>query len=214
MAYRLEKHPRYWVGQEHSMFFRSLQQSLREGPEDFARYTDRRRAWIEDRYHYFPELMLVGCFAYLEGELEEGWIGKYGGKLKRELYVLRLVRNAVVHTAGNLSKLDGYKGRQLNARRGRPPDITAYVRRFVRDLRAGRVTDPKGKTVPEYMSVSRSGVAALNKDAFRRVYILSIELMRCAGRLPSKPDGRSGSEADIGGLSYRSNTNALYEYSP
>ncbi|TDJ66890.1 MAG: hypothetical protein E2O37_01720 [Proteobacteria bacterium] len=60
MANRLEKHPRYWVGQEHSMFFRSLMHSLQRGPEDFASATDRRTAWMLDRYHYFPELMLVG----------------------------------------------------------------------------------------------------------------------------------------------------------
>ncbi len=121
----------------------------------------------------------------MEGELGEGWIGKYGGKLKRELYVLRLARNAFVHTAGNLSKLDRYKGGRVNARRGRPPDITAHVRRFVHNLRAGRVTDQQGGTVPEYMTVSRDSVAALNKHAFRRVYIISIELMRRAGRFPA-----------------------------
>lgn len=182
---QLAQHPDYWVGQEHALFPKSLEQALDDGPKRFVADTDRRTAWFADRSHYFPELMLVGCLAYLEGELRPGWIAKYGGKRRRELYVLRLVRNAIVHTAGDLKGLDAFKKR-VDARKGRPPDITQYVRRFCADLRNRRTRpDLRGRRAEVYMVVDRSGIVRLNDKAFFHLRILTIEVLGNAGRLRS-----------------------------
>lgn len=167
------------------MFVRALAQTLQDVPSGFVANTERRRAWYQDRAHFFPEMMLIGCFAYLEGELHKGWIDKYGEGNRRELYVLRIARNAFVHTSGDLTDLDSYSMKRINGWAGRPKDQRVYVRRFATDLRMGRVRSNRGEEVPPYLEVSRLGVANLNDLAFRRLYVLFNEVMRNAKRLPS-----------------------------
>ncbi len=122
----------------------------------------------------------------MEGECKRGWIQKYGGKRKRELYTLRLIRNAIVHYAGDLTLLAPYKKRNVDARKGRPPDIRAYVRRFVSDVKAGRVCNEKGKRVPVYIELDRIGGVKLKDEAFGELKVLFFYVLRNAGRLPRK----------------------------
>ena len=168
------------------LFFKALRQGLTSGPKQFAEDTERRKLWFADRSHYFPEMMLIGSFAYLEGELGSGWIKKYGGRYKRELFILRHIRNAVVHEAGDLKRLNAFPPKKVDARNGRPPDIAKAVRRFASDLRRGRVTNKDKTVVPTYINVSRQGVATLNDDAFRRLGVLVAVILRNSGRLPSR----------------------------
>ena len=162
--FRLEQHPEYWVGLEHAFFFGALHRLLQYERSRYTSETERRREWIADRAYLFPALMLVGSFLYVEGECKSGWIQKYGGKRKRELYSLRIIRNAIVHEAGDLTLLNSYK--KPNARKGMPPDIRAYVRRFIGDLKAGRVLNEHGQRVAAYIELDRSGIVKLNDKAF------------------------------------------------
>lgn len=183
---QLEAHSDYWEGMEHMLFFRSLMSALSSGSQRFARDTERRVAWLADRSYHFPAMMLIGSFSYLEGELGHGWISSYGGTNKRELYVLKHIRNAVVHHAGNLSQLRPTPRRRIDARRGRPADIPIYVRRFASDLRRGRVKDRNGAAIDAYFVVMRTGEARLNDIAYSRIRFLSHVVMRNAGKLPSQ----------------------------
>lgn len=181
---QLEKHPRYWQGQEHMFYLRALYKILTQVDRIYANETDRRKAWFADRKHYYPELMLIGVFAYLEGELKSGWIDKFGTTMKRELYTLRLIRNSFVHKAGDVSKLNRYKKKNIDARKGRPPNIQAFVRRFISDLENGKIIDVEGTVVPPYISMTRGGEVKLADNAFKRIYQLAIDVLDNSGRFP------------------------------
>jgi cation transport regulator ChaC len=182
---RLEQHPEYWVGQEHAFYFDALRQILGRERDRYIQ-TERRKEWFVDRQYYFPALMLVGGFFYIEGECQSGWIKKYGGKSKRELYTLRFIRNVIVHAAGDLKSHRRYSKKKVNAREGRPPDVRAYVRRFVQNLKAGKVRDHKGRTVLKYIKLERNGVVQLTDEAFPELRRLFFYVLRNAGRLPTK----------------------------
>jgi hypothetical protein len=183
----LADHDGYWVGMEHVFFVKALSAALERGPyEFFAQDTDRRSLWFAERDHLFPEIFLVGCYSYLEGELGSGWIGRHGGRNKRELYVLRIVRDAAVHSAGDINRLDRVSAKRIDARRGRPPDKASYVRRFVTDLRKERVTDQNGIPVPMYLTVDRAAIGHLTSDSFRRFRWLTGQVLRNANRLPNE----------------------------
>lgn len=169
---------------EHSLFPRTLEHALTYGPKHFVEDTDRRQAWFRDSAHLFPDLMLVGCFLYLEGQLGAGWIAKYGRKHKRDLYCMRLIRNAIVHRAGDLKRHRRYKGKEINARKGRPPDINAYVVRYALALKKGEIKDDKNKPIPVYFTVSK-GVVKLNNSAFRVLLSFSFTILRRAGLIPT-----------------------------
>ena len=181
MNSKLENHPKYWVGQEHVLYLKGLAQSLQKGSREFAEDTDRRKDWYKDRAHYFPAIMLVGSLAYLEGELGKGWIKKYGGKNKRELYVLRIVRNAIVHHAGDIGKVS--KPYNFNAREGRPADNLAYVRRFVSNLRTGKIKNKDGLAYPQYIHVHRNGHVELNDKAYFHIRRIAQTTLRNAKRM-------------------------------
>lgn len=183
MATQLQKHPRYWRGMEHSFFTRALKHALTQGVQGFVEGTDRRRAWFQDSAHLFPDFMLVGCFAYLEGQLGQGWIEKYGRKHKRDLYCMRLIRNAIVHKSGDLKKCRHFSGKNINAKRGRPSDINAYVVRYALALKKRNIKDDKGKPIPVYFTVS-NGLVKLNNKAFGVLLSFCVAIYRRAGLTP------------------------------
>ncbi len=170
---------------EHMLFFKSLMSALSSGPERFAEGIERRDAWLADRSYHFPALMLIGSFSYLEGELKHDWINLFGGVHKRELYVLRHIRNAVVHHAGNLHQLRTIPPKRINARRGRPANISTYVRRFASDLRRGQVKDQKGTKIVAYFEVSRAGEVRLNDIGYSRIRVLCHAVLANAGKFSS-----------------------------
>lgn len=176
----LKDHPEYWNGMEHTLFFRSLKSALSGGSKRFAEDTERRELWVQESMHYFPEMMLIGSFSYLEGQLGKNWVPKYGGRRKRELYVLRHIRNACVHTNGDLKALTPFR-RNINARKGRPANIEVYVRRFASDLRRQKIRDDKGNVYPAFIEISRKGCVTLEQDAFMIVQALSNYVCSNAG---------------------------------
>jgi len=184
MKTELQKHPKYWRGMEHSLFPRALQHALTYGSEHFAEDTDRHQAWFRDSAHLFADLMLVGCFLYLEGRLGAGWIAKYGRKHKRDLYCMKLIRNAIVHSAGDLKRHRQYKGKNINTRKGRPPDVNAYVVRYALALKKGEIKDDKNNPIPAYFTVSK-GVVKLNDNAFGVLLAFSLTILRRAGLIPT-----------------------------
>lgn len=177
----LEQHPNYWKGQEHALYFAALDRLLQYERTRFTSETEGRQLWFADRAYHFPALMLIGSYIYIEGECKSGWIQKYGGKRKRELYVLRIIRNAIVHEAGDLTLLKPYRG--PNARDGRPSDIRAYVRRFIGDLKAGRVCNEHGHSILAYLELDRRGSVKLNDKAFIHLKRLFGYVLKNAGRI-------------------------------
>ena len=182
--HELEQHPQYWPGQEHAFYVHALHRLLKHERQRYTSETERREAWFADRAYHFPALMLVGCFSYIEGVFGRGWIQNFGGRRKRELFVLRVIRNAIVHEAGDLKSLLPYK--KPHARKGRPSNIRMYVRRFVHDLRSGRVRNETGKMVPKYIELERNGIVHLNEEAFDVLRQLFPDVLRNAGRIPKR----------------------------
>jgi hypothetical protein len=178
----LVKLPKSWKGKEHFLFLRGLEQTLSRGPQLYVEETDRRRAWYRDNYHRFPDLMLVGCFAYLEGLFGEGWIGKHGGPYKRSLYTLRLIRNVVVHKNCRLSGHRQFRPHEINASKGRPANVPAYVRRYAAAVEEGRIKYQNGSPIPVIFTVSW-GVVKLNNNAITTLRIISRDVLERSGKM-------------------------------
>ena len=166
------------------MYFRAVDYGLTAGVDRFSDETPRRILFYEDNKHLFPPLQLVFSFAYLEGVLGEGWIPKHGGANKRELFVLRVVRNAYVHGGGDLKKTTYWKPPKADGRKGRSVDPPRYVRSFAKDLADGKFIDRHGDLVPPYLTVSRIGYAILDRRAHRRLAHLFQRTLQDAGKLP------------------------------
>ncbi|MCZ6802844.1 MAG: hypothetical protein O7D86_02625 [Proteobacteria bacterium] len=108
--------------------------------------------------------------------MPDGWISKYGHAQKRQLYCLRLVRNAFVHTNSDLAKLNpSWLGKTVDESKGMPADITAYVGEFAADLSSGNIKDDKGNVWPAYLKVTDS-VAELCEDSEDMIISLCIKL--------------------------------------
>ena len=135
-------------------FSKCLYHALTKGVEDYAKDTTRRSKFLSENQHLISGVMLVGIFSYLESTLGKNWIDRCGGRQKRELECLRFVRNAFVHSNGNIRDLNSYT-----------TDLENDLRLFIDDLNAGKVEDGKGNTYPVYMTIDSDGLVELNEHA-------------------------------------------------
>lgn len=119
-------------------------------------------------WHHLGALMVVACFSDLEAAL-----GKYAWRkysvYEEEFEALRHIRNAYVHAASDLSKIDDPKG-------------LPHVQGFLAKLVAGKVTGIKGKNqvIEPYFQLNGS-IVQLQGYTIRRVRSLYLQLLMAAG---------------------------------
>ena len=178
MTNNLVNQPKIWKGMDHRYFLLFVRDTLQQGSKHVSEGIPKREKWLEDNGHHLIGVQLVAYFAYLDGLLGSGWIEKIGKKQKRELYVLRTIRNALTHVNGRLSSLDKPK----KSKPGKPKDPAGFVRRFCNDLKAGKIVDDKGTVVPSYMKV-KNGKIVLNSVIYGRICGLFTALLVRAGEI-------------------------------
>ena len=179
---RAMKRQNIWKGMDHRLFFTILRDTLTQGPRHVSA-TTQRQEWLSRNSHHFSEALLVTYFAYIDGALGSKWIEKYGKKQKRELYVLRIVRNAIVHYQGNLKLLN--KPKNPDASKGKPRDPCKHLRAFVRDVKAGKLLYDNGDKILNYLDIDRKGIVKLNSAANARLSGLATVIMSRAGLIKS-----------------------------
>ncbi len=143
-------------------FASALYQSLTQGVKTYASETNDRKDFLNENQYLFSGLMLVGMFAYLDGNLGKGWVDRHGGNHIRDLNCLRIIRNAYIHTNSNIEALESTDQDDINA-----------VRSYIDDLGKGIVKDDKGNPFPQYLSISDDNVVTLNEKAFHILKVLT-----------------------------------------
>ena len=175
-------------GFEHRLFFTILSDSLRFGPAQVS-HTARRNKWLADHPDWPPSVYLICSFAYAEGKLGRDFVENHGGFTKRELCVLRIARNALVHCDGALTGLKKQQHTPLGMLdpKSDPLAVSRYVARLAADLSAGRVTDQKGRPVAPYLKVIREKqirrVRLENPASFLRISSLMTQVFIRSGHL-------------------------------
>jgi len=138
---------------------RALEQGLTRGVEVWAEDTQERSNWLnqdKDARHVIAGTMLVGCLAYVEGQLGLRWWNNMNSAAsKRDLDILWIVRNAFVHKDSVPKDLSSTS----------PADL-AKIAIYCQDLQDGRILDDKGNVYPVYMELSGDRVL-LNENAIR-----------------------------------------------
>ncbi len=163
---------------DHRYFLLFLRDTLQQGSKHISSGIPKRENWLKNNGHHLTGVQLVAYYSYMDGLLGSGWIEKYGKRQKRELYVLRTVRNALTHVNGKLSLLDKPK----KSKPGKPKDPAGYVRRFCKDLDSGNIVDDKGTAIPKYMEV-KNGNIVLNSAISGRICGLFTALLVRAGKI-------------------------------
>ncbi len=135
-------------------FFSSLEHAFTYGIRHYGEDTEERQKFIDQNEHLYAGTMLAAMFAYLESTLGNTWIKRCGGKKQEELEILRFVRNAFIHSNSHIPDLNSYS-----------EDEESRLRKYVSDLKEGKIKDEKGNTYPVYLDVSEEGVVALNSKA-------------------------------------------------
>ena len=170
--------PKIWKGMDHRLFLTILRDTYGQGSRHVVKSLPRREDWLKRNVHHIYGAQLVTYFAYTDGLLGEKWVEIYGKRQKRELYTLRLVRHALTHCNGRLSKLDKPKKSSL----GRPKDPVGYIRRFAKDLQMGKIVDDSGRVISSYFTIS-NGVVKLNSKASGRICGLFTLIMMRAKKI-------------------------------
>ena len=155
-------------GQVEFNFATDVEHLLRAGPNhlDMMKIGYGGFSW----WHHLAAMMIVACFSDLEAAL-----GKYSWRQftvhEDEFEALRYIRNAYVHTASDLSKIND-------------PTGLSHVQNLLARLTAGNVTGPRGKDqkIPPYFQLSGS-VVQLDEYAIRRTRSLYLQLMTVAGKI-------------------------------
>lgn len=144
---------------------RALEQVLTQGVEHWADDTQERIDWLTqdiDAQHVIAGTMLVGCFAYAEGQLgNRWWKSMNSAAARRDLDVLWIVRNAFVHKDAIPKDLNSTS----------PADL-AKIAAYFQDLKDRKILDDKGAVYPVYMQLNGDRVL-LNKAAihvFARIF--------------------------------------------
>lgn len=121
-------------------------------------------------WHHLAALMIVACFSDLEAALGKHSWRKFNVH-EEEFESLRHIRNAYVHAASDLSKIDD-------------PIGLPHVKNFLAKLTAGNVTGIKGtdQKIKPYFHLNGS-VVELEEIAIRRTRSLYLQLMMAAGKV-------------------------------
>ncbi len=180
-------------GFEHRMFFVILRDALRSGTKHVADW-GRRKQWLEDNPDQPAAMYLIAALSYTEGVVGTNWAEDHGGARKRELCVLRILRNALVHESGELARLANKQRVPLDEdpvrkREGKTwglipaSDAVAYVRTFEADLVSKRHTEPSGTPIESYFTVDAAGKVELLPEAFERICGLMTRAFGNAGEI-------------------------------
>jgi hypothetical protein len=164
-----------WKGLDHRLFLRIVSDSLSQGTRHVIKHIDKREMWYKENGHQLAGVLLVGYFAYLDGALGSGWVEKYGHKQKKDLYVLRLTRNAITHSNGKLSLLHKPKA----SKPGKPKDPKGYIIRYTKKLENRQIADDMGNIVPKYIIVE-NGIVKLMPESFHILKIIFNKIMERA----------------------------------
>ncbi len=119
-------------------------------------------------WHHLGALMLVACLSDLEVALGRYSWRKYKTHVD-EFEALRHIRNAYVHAASDLSKIDD-------------PNGLSTVQTFHRKLTSGQVKGDKGNTIAPYFSLNGS-IVKLEKSTIRRARALYLTVLIAAGEV-------------------------------
>ena len=146
-------------------FFSSLEHALTYGVGHYGEDTEDRQKFIDENEHLYAGTMLAAMFAYLESTLGRTWIKRCGGKKQEELEILRFVRNAFIHSNSHIRDLDSHTEHEEER-----------LRKYVADLKAGKIKDEKGNTYPVYINISLDGVVTLNNKAIHIFKVIGYTL--------------------------------------
>ena len=142
------------------LYFLLLDQLFTNGAQRFGEDTKKRQEFIDRNQHLLSCSVLCLLFAYLESTLggksanETTWIERHGGRAKEELYCLRIVRNAFVHTNSVVTDLKSATKEDINR-----------LKCFIHRLESGEIIDDLGNVYPTYMSLHDDGKIELKREA-------------------------------------------------
>ena len=134
-------------------YIETIYLALTKGVDDYVE-TPRRQNFYDNNAHLIAGTMLVGIFSYLESVVGKNWIDQYGGNFRAHLKSLKFIRNAFVHTNGNLRQLGSFSETKLQK-----------LKDLISSLQSGNIQDEKGHVFPDYIALDQYDNVKLSHEA-------------------------------------------------